>query len=86
MDSILNSLSKSYLAFLSHYRMTKPVANYHGLLGLLPTFEKDNRLVYIIGKSSTGCRFSKRGKKKKFKSFMLSFKSNQAKKLKVDQS
>ena len=34
-DAILNSLPKSYLSFLSHYRMTKPVVNYHGLLGLL---------------------------------------------------
>ena len=34
-DAILNSLPKSYLSFLNHYRMTKPVVNYHGLLGLL---------------------------------------------------
>ena len=34
-DVILNSLSSSYLDFLSYYRMTKPVVNYHGLLGLL---------------------------------------------------
>ena len=30
-DAILNSLSKFYLPFLSHYRMTKPAVNYHGL-------------------------------------------------------
>ena len=34
-DAILNSLPSSYLNFLSHYRMTKPTVNYHGLLGLL---------------------------------------------------
>ena len=34
-DTILNSLSKSYLSFLSHYRMMKLAANYHSLLGLL---------------------------------------------------
>ena len=34
-DAILNSLSKSYLSFLSHYKMMKPAVNYHGLLGLL---------------------------------------------------
>ena len=34
-DAILNSLPGSYLDFLSHNRMTKPVVNYHSLLGLL---------------------------------------------------
>ena len=34
-DAILNSLSKSYLPFLSHYRMTKLAINYHSLLELL---------------------------------------------------
>ena len=34
-DAILNSLPSSYLDFLSHYRMTKLIINYHGLLGLL---------------------------------------------------
>ena len=34
-DAILNSLATSYLDFFSHFRMTKPVVNYHGLLGLL---------------------------------------------------
>ena len=43
-DAILNSLPPSYLDFLSHYRMTKPTVNYHGLLGLLQTFEKDHQL------------------------------------------
>ena len=32
-DAILNSLPKSYLLFLTHYRMTKPKVNYHRLLG-----------------------------------------------------
>ena len=34
-DAIPNSLPGFYLDFLSHYRMTKPTVNYHGLLGLL---------------------------------------------------
>ncbi|XP_038976156.1 uncharacterized protein LOC120107073 [Phoenix dactylifera] len=34
-DAILNSLPDSYRPFLTHYRMTKPVLNFHGLLGLL---------------------------------------------------
>ena len=41
-DAILNSLPSSYLNFLSHYRMTKLAVNYHSLLGLLQTFEKDH--------------------------------------------
>ena len=43
-DAILNSLPKSYLPFLTHYRMTKPKENYDGLLGLLQNFEKDHQL------------------------------------------
>ena len=38
--AILNSLSKSYLPFFTHFQMTKPVVNYHGLLKLLQNFEK----------------------------------------------
>ena len=34
-DAILNSLPSSYLDFLSHFKMIKPIVNYHGLLGLL---------------------------------------------------
>ena len=34
-DAILNSLPKSYLIFVSHYRITKPMISCHGLLGLL---------------------------------------------------
>ena len=41
-DAILNFLPSSYLDFLSHYRMMKPAINYHGLIGLLQTFEKDH--------------------------------------------
>ena len=39
-NAIFNSLLKSYLPFLSHYRMTKSAVNYHNFLGLLQTFEK----------------------------------------------
>ena len=56
-DAILNSLPKSYLTFVSHYRMTKPMFSYYGLLGLLQTYEKDHQLnketVNIIGRTST---------------------------------
>ena len=41
-DAILNSLPKSYLPFVNHFRMMKPVVNYHDLLELLQTFEKDH--------------------------------------------
>ena len=34
-DEILNLLPKSFLPFLTHFWMTKPAVNYHGLLGLL---------------------------------------------------
>ena len=68
-DAILNSLPKSYLPFLSHYRMMKPAINYYGLLGLLQTFQKDHQLqkepVNLVGDSSIGHRFSEREKKKK---------------------
>ena len=43
-DASLNLLLKFYLSFLNHYRMTKPIVNYHSLLGLLQTFEKDHQL------------------------------------------
>ena len=43
-DAILNSLSSTYLEFLDHYRMNKPTINYHGLMGLLQTYEKDHQL------------------------------------------
>ena len=57
-DAILISLPKSYLPFLTHYRMTKPEENYHGLLGLLQNFEKDHQLhkesMNSVGGSSSG--------------------------------
>ena len=34
-DAILSSLPKSYLPFLSHFRMTKHAVNYHDLLVVL---------------------------------------------------
>ena len=43
-DVILNSLPFSYLDFLDHYRMNKPTVNYHGLMGLLKTYERDHQL------------------------------------------
>ena len=68
-DAILNSLSKSYLSFLSYYRMIKPAVNYHDLLGLLQIFEKDHQLqkelMHVVGGSSADRHSSKREKKKK---------------------
>ena len=70
-DAILNSLPKSYLPFLTHYRMTKPEENYHGLLGLLQNFEKDHQLykesVNLVGGSSSDSRPFEKGKKNKKK-------------------
>ena len=72
-DAILNSLPPSYLNFLDHYRMNKPVVNYHGLLGLLQAYEKDHQLakglVNVVGGSVAGrrrhsCKGKKKGKKK----------------------
>ena len=51
-DAILNSLPKSYLSFLSHFRMTKSVVNYHGLLGLLQIFKKRSPALQRDNKSS----------------------------------
>ena len=66
-DAILNSLPKSYLPFLTHYRMTKPEVNYHGLLGLLQNFEKDHQLlkesVNSVGGSSSGSRPFEKGRR-----------------------
>ena len=70
-DAILNSLPKSYLSFFSHFKMTKPAVNYHGLLGLLQIFEKDHQLykkmVNIVGGSFSGshCPFKKKKKTNK---------------------
>jgi len=41
IDAVLNSLHSSYLDFLDHLRMNKPIVNYHGLMALLQTYEKD---------------------------------------------
>ena len=70
-DAILNSLPSSYLDFLNHYRMTKLAVNYHGLLGLLQTFEKDHQLqkksVNLVGGSGAGHHPLKKGMKMKNK-------------------
>ena len=70
-DAILNSLPSSYLDFLSHYRMTKPAVNYHGLLGLLQTFEKDHQLqkksMNLVGGFGVGHHSLKIGMKRKNK-------------------
>ena len=42
-NAIMNSLPKSYLPFLCYFRIMKPVVNYHDLLRLLQTFEKDHQ-------------------------------------------
>ena len=88
-DAILNLLSKSYLPFLHHYRMMKLAVNYHDLLGLLQTFEKDHQLqkesVNLERGSSVGRRsFRKERKKKAQKSHTVDPK--QSKSSKVDKS
>ena len=67
-DVVLNS----YLSFLSHFKMTNPVCKYHGLLGLLQTFDKDHQLhkemMNVVGASSLSRHHPfKKGKKKKNK-------------------
>ena len=78
---ILNSLPPSYLNFLDHYRMNRPAANYHGLLGLLQTFEKDHQLakglVNLVGGSVAGHHRSKKGKGKKKKKKVVGVTSGQ---------
>ena len=68
-DAILNSLSKSYLPFLTYFRMIKSAVNYHSLSGLLQNFEKDHQLqkesVNVVGESSSGRRSFKKEKKNK---------------------
>ena len=90
-DAILNSLSKSYLTFVSHYRMTKPVVFDHGLPDLLQTYEKDHQLnkgiVNIVGRTSTGQSSFKKGKKKVQKKAGTRVpKSHQSNKVKIDNS
>ena len=92
-DVILNFLSKSYLPFFNHYRMTKSIVNYHGLLRLLQTFEKDHLLhkemVNVVGGSSSGGHhLFKKEKKKKMKNKKMQSAGSQAhkSKSKSDQS
>ena len=90
-DAILNFLPKSYLSFLSHFWMTKSVVNYHDLLELLQTFEKDNQLhketVNLVGGSSLGSHQPfKKEKKKKNKKVQGAGSQSQKFKFKTDQS
>ena len=89
-DAILNSLPSSYLDFLDHFRMNKPAVNYHGLLGLLQTFEKDHHLnkgvVNLVGGSGDSRPFRKGIKKKKGKKVQSASGSSQTRKVKADQS
>ena len=68
-DMIMNSLPSSYLDFLDHYRMNKPTVNYHDLMGLLQTYEKDHqlnkRMVNLVGGFRDCRRPFGKGKKKK---------------------
>ena len=70
-DTILNSLSSCYLDFLDHYRMNRPIVNYHGLMGLLQTYEKDHQLnkgmMNLVGGYEDHRRPFKKWKKKKNK-------------------
>ena len=70
-DVILNSLSSSYLYFFDPYRINKPAVNYHGLMGLLQTYEKDHQLnkgvVNLVGGYGDRCRPFRNEKKKKNK-------------------
>ena len=89
-DAILNSLPGSYRPFLTNFRMTKLVVNYHQLLGLLQTFEKDHQLlkgsVNLVGGSSRGRGTFKKGKKKNKnqKKKVQRAKPSQTKKIKAD--
>ncbi|XP_038987057.1 uncharacterized protein LOC120112262 [Phoenix dactylifera] len=84
------SLRESYRPFLTHYRMTKPAVNYHRLLGLLQTFEKDHQLqkesMHVVGGSSEGRRPFKKGKKKKNKNNKAKTSKQSQTKKKADQS
>ena len=90
-DVILNSLSKSYLTFVSHYRMTKPMVSYHGLLCLLQTYENDHQfnkgMVNVISRTSIGrSSFRKRKKRVQKKISAGVSKPRQTKKIKTDKS
>ena len=69
-DAILNSMPSSYLGFLDHWCLNRPVVNYLDLLGLLQSYECDHQLfkgaVNLVRGSVTGHRRSfRKGKKKK---------------------
>ena len=69
--------------------MNKPAVNYHGLMGLLQTYEKDHQLnkgvVNLVG-GFGGCRPFKKGRKKKNKEKKVQGAPglSQAKKVKAD--
>ena len=89
-DAFLNSLLKSCLTFVSHYRMTKHMVCYHCLLSLLQTYEKDHQLnketINVVGRTSIGCSSFKKGKKKVQKKSAGVSKPCQSKKVKADKS
>ena len=70
----------------------KPVVNYHNLLRLLQTFEKDHQLykkiVNVVGGSSSGGHhpFKKGKKKRKNKKVQSAGSQTQKSKFKADQS
>ena len=71
--------------------MTKPVVNYHGLLGLLHTFEKDHqfhkKMVNLVEGSSLGSHHPfKKEKKKKIKKIQSVGSLTQKHKFKANQS
>ena len=67
-DAIINSLLSFHFDFIDHYRMNKLAVNYHGLMGLLQTYEKDHQLnkgmVNLVGGSGGHRRLFKKEKKK----------------------
>ena len=91
-DAILNSLPPSYLGFLDHWRLNRPAVNYHGMLGLLQSYERDHQLykgaVNLVGGQAAGHRrpFGKGKKKKKTKKVRHAEPSQTVKKSKADKS
>ena len=90
-DAILNSLPSSYLDFLDHYRMNKPTVNYHGLMGLLQTYERDHQLskgvVNLVRGSGDHRRpFGKGNKKKEEKRVQGAPGPSQAEKVRAGQA
>ena len=71
-------------------RMMKPVVNYHDLLELLQTFEKDHQLhkemVNLVGESSLSSHRPFKKEKKKNKKMPGAGSQSQKLKLKADQS